>query len=76
MNYYHNIIKYNLTIIFFGKLSVKHCKLNAKLCNWSEKPVIQEIHEKVQIKCPVLVNRKGPILLSDNTGPHNITGSL
>jgi len=31
---------------------------------------IQEMHEKLKIQCPVLINRKGPILLHDNARPH------
>ena len=28
------------------------------------------MHEKLQIQCPVLVNRKEPTLLHDNAGPY------
>jgi histone-lysine N-methyltransferase SETMAR len=31
---------------------------------------IQEMHEKLSVKYPALVNRKGPILLHDNARPH------
>jgi len=31
---------------------------------------IQEMYEKLSIQCPVLINRKGPILLHDNARPH------
>ena len=28
------------------------------------------MHEKVKIQCPILINRKGPILLHDSARPH------
>lgn len=31
---------------------------------------IDEMHSKLQVICPALVNRKGPILLHDNARPH------
>jgi len=31
---------------------------------------IQEMNEKLKIQCPVLINRKDPILLHDNVMPH------
>jgi len=54
----HGIIKYFL-------LPTNETITDQTYCQY-----IQEMHEKLNIRCPVRINRKGPILLHDNTRPH------
>ncbi|XP_015436815.1 PREDICTED: histone-lysine N-methyltransferase SETMAR-like [Dufourea novaeangliae] len=52
------IIHYNFLKPGETVTSVKHCH------------EIDKVHKKLKDLCPILVNRKGPILLHDNARPH------
>lgn len=57
---------------------IHHSFLNAGETVTAEKycQQIEEMHQKLRLMCPALVNRKGPILLHDNARPHVAKSTL